>query len=213
MMMTAAGTVSGRARCSSWASASPACRRSPPRAGSARRCRRPTCAPPPRNRSNHSAPRRSSSRTSRASRAKALAAMPRKCRTNTRPRRRSWCPVHIAKQDIVITTALIPGRPAPRLITDAQIASMKPGSVIVDLAVEQGGNVEGAVAGEIVEKHGVKIVGHKTCLRASRLTPRLCFRATCSTSSPPSGTRRRMPRCSMRTIDETPSASPRTARS
>ena len=50
---------------------------------------------------------------------------------------------HIAKQDIVITTALIPGRPAPRLISDAQIATMKPGSVIVDLAVEQGGNVEG----------------------------------------------------------------------
>ncbi|NML07897.1 NAD(P) transhydrogenase subunit alpha [Sphingomonas sp. G-3-2-10] len=68
---------------------------------------------------------------------------------------------HIAKQDIVITTALIPGRPAPRLISDAQIATMRPGSVIVDLAVESGGNVEGAVAGEIVEKHGVKIVGHK----------------------------------------------------
>ena len=68
---------------------------------------------------------------------------------------------HIAKQDIVITTALIPGRPAPRLISDAQIATMRPGSVIVDLAVEQGGNVEGAVAGEIVERHGVKIVGHR----------------------------------------------------
>jgi len=68
---------------------------------------------------------------------------------------------HIAKQDIVITTALIPGRPAPRLISDAQIASMRPGSVIVDLAVEQGGNVEGAQAGEVVEKHGVRIVGHK----------------------------------------------------
>jgi NAD(P) transhydrogenase subunit alpha len=68
---------------------------------------------------------------------------------------------HIAKQDIVITTALIPGRAAPRLISDAQIATMKPGSVIIDLAVEQGGNVEGAVAGEIVEKHGVKIVGHR----------------------------------------------------
>ena len=68
---------------------------------------------------------------------------------------------HIAKQDIVITTALIPGRPAPRLISDAQIASMKPGSVIVDLAVEAGGNVEGAVAGEVVLRHGVKIVGHK----------------------------------------------------
>ena len=68
---------------------------------------------------------------------------------------------HIAKQDIVITTALIPGRPAPRLISDAQIASMRPGSVIVDLAVEQGGNVEGAVAGEVAERHGVKIVGHR----------------------------------------------------
>jgi NAD(P) transhydrogenase subunit alpha len=68
---------------------------------------------------------------------------------------------HIAKQDIVITTALIPGRPAPRLISDAQIASMKPGSVIVDLAVESGGNVEGAVAGEVVTIHGVKIVGYR----------------------------------------------------
>ncbi len=74
---------------------------------------------------------------------------------------------HIAKQDIVITTALIPGRAAPRLISDAQVASMKPGSVIVDLAVEQGGNVEGAVAGEIVVRHGVKIVGHRNV--ASRL--------------------------------------------
>ncbi len=68
---------------------------------------------------------------------------------------------HIAKQDIVITTALIPGRPAPRLVSDAQVASMRPGSVIVDLAVEQGGNVEGAVAGEVVVRHGVKIVGHR----------------------------------------------------
>ena len=68
---------------------------------------------------------------------------------------------HIAKQDIVITTALIPGKPAPRLISDAQIATMRAGSVIVDLAVESGGNVEGAVAGEVVERHGVKIVGHR----------------------------------------------------
>ena len=66
---------------------------------------------------------------------------------------------HIAKQDIVITTALIPGRAAPRLISDAQIATMRNGSVIVDLAAEQGGNVEGAVAGQVVEKHGVKIIG------------------------------------------------------
>ncbi len=68
---------------------------------------------------------------------------------------------HIAKQDIVITTALIPGRPAPRLVTDAQIATMRPGSVIVDLAVEAGGNVEGAVPGEVVERHGVRIIGHR----------------------------------------------------
>jgi NAD(P) transhydrogenase subunit alpha len=68
---------------------------------------------------------------------------------------------HIAKQDIVITTALIPGRPAPRLISDAQLASMRPGSVVVDLAVEQGGNVEGAVAGQVVDRHGVRIVGHR----------------------------------------------------
>jgi len=66
---------------------------------------------------------------------------------------------HIAKQDIVITTALIPGRAAPRLITDAQIATMKPGSVIFDLAVAQGGNVEGSVADEIVVRHGVKVMG------------------------------------------------------
>ena len=68
---------------------------------------------------------------------------------------------HIAKQDIVITTALIPGRPAPKLVSAAMVASMKPGSVIVDLAVERGGNVEGAVAGQVVTtKNDVKIVGH-----------------------------------------------------
>ncbi len=67
---------------------------------------------------------------------------------------------HIKKQDIVITTALIPGRPAPRLVTAEQVASMRPGSVIIDLAVEQGGNVEGAKSGETVETaNGVKIVG------------------------------------------------------
>ena len=68
---------------------------------------------------------------------------------------------HLAKQDIVITTALIPGRPAPRLISDVQLASMRPGSVVVDLAVEQGGNVEGSAAGEVAERHGVRIVGHR----------------------------------------------------
>ena len=66
---------------------------------------------------------------------------------------------HIAKQDIVITTALIPGRPAPRLISDVQVATMRAGSVIVDLAAEAGGNVEGVVAGEAVVRHGVTIIG------------------------------------------------------
>jgi NAD(P) transhydrogenase subunit alpha len=73
---------------------------------------------------------------------------------------------HIAKQDIVITTALIPGRPAPRLITDAQLATMKPGSVIVDLAADAGGNVEGTIAGETVEKHGVTIIGAANLARS-----------------------------------------------
>jgi NAD(P) transhydrogenase subunit alpha len=67
---------------------------------------------------------------------------------------------HIAKQDIVITTALIPGRAAPRLVTDVQIAAMKPGSVLFDLAVGQGGNVEGSIPDQIIERHGVKIMGY-----------------------------------------------------
>ena len=67
---------------------------------------------------------------------------------------------HIKKQDIVITTALIPGRPAPKLVSKEMVASMRPGSVIVDLAVERGGNVEGAKPGEVVDVNGVKIVGH-----------------------------------------------------
>ncbi len=68
---------------------------------------------------------------------------------------------HIKKQDIVITTALIPGRAAPVLVSAAQVATMKPGSVLIDLAVEAGGNVEGAKAGEVVTTaNGVQIVGH-----------------------------------------------------
>jgi NAD(P) transhydrogenase subunit alpha len=68
---------------------------------------------------------------------------------------------HIKKQDIVITTALIPGRAAPVLVTAAQVATMKPGSVIIDLAIENGGNVEGGKLGEVVTTaNGVQIVGH-----------------------------------------------------
>lgn len=87
---------------------------------------------------------------------------------------------HIAKQDIVITTALIPGRAAPRLVTKEMVASMRPGSVLIDLAVERGGNVEGSVAGQVVDIDGVKIVGHlnvpgKIAATASQLYARNLF--------------------------------------
>ena len=67
---------------------------------------------------------------------------------------------HIKKQDIVITTALIPGRPAPKLVSKEMVASMRPGSVLVDLAVERGGNVEGVVPGQVANVGDVKIIGY-----------------------------------------------------
>ena len=191
MMMTAAGTVSrgqgvrdGRRR-----------RRAAGdrhrRGGWARRSAPPTSARRPRSRSCRSAPSRSSSRTSPASRARARAAMPPKCRDEYKAAQAELVSGHIAKQDIVITTALIPGRPAPRLISDAQVATMRPGSVIVDLAVEQGGNVEGAVAGEIVvSATASRSSATATCRAGWRRTPRRSSRATSTISSPLSGTRR-----------------------
>ncbi len=62
--------------------------------------------------------------------------------------------------DIIITTALIPGKPAPKLITDEMIKTMKPGSIIIDMAAEQGGNCDNTVPGELIEKYGVKIIGY-----------------------------------------------------
>lgn len=67
---------------------------------------------------------------------------------------------HVAKQDIVITTALIPGRPAPRLVSREMLRSMKPGAVAVDLAVERGGNIEGVKAGKVTNVEGVKVIGY-----------------------------------------------------
>ncbi|TPW30670.1 Re/Si-specific NAD(P)(+) transhydrogenase subunit alpha [Pararhizobium mangrovi] len=67
---------------------------------------------------------------------------------------------HVAKQDMVITTALIPGRPAPKLVSRAMLKSMKPGSVAVDLAVERGGNIEGSEPGKVVDVEGVRVVGY-----------------------------------------------------
>ena len=72
---------------------------------------------------------------------------------------------HLKKQDIVVTTALIPGRPAPKLITKEMVASMRPGSVLIDLATERGGNVDGAKAGQMEEVDGVKIVGYSSVSR------------------------------------------------
>jgi NAD(P) transhydrogenase subunit alpha len=76
---------------------------------------------------------------------------------------------HLKGQDLVITTAQIPGRPAPRLVSRAMVESMRPGSVVVDLAVESGGNVEGSQVGKVVDKGGVKIVGHANM--PARLAP------------------------------------------
>jgi NAD(P) transhydrogenase subunit alpha len=76
-------------------------------------------------------------------------------------RQRELLAPHIADADVVITTAAIPGRPAPLLVTAEMVARMRPGSVLVDLAAESGGNVEGSVAGEVVVVNGVKIVGGK----------------------------------------------------
>ena len=76
---------------------------------------------------------------------------------------------HLKAQDLVITTALIPGRPAPRLVSRAMVESMRPGSVLVDLAVDSGGNVEGSEIGKVVDVAGVKIVGHANM--PARLAP------------------------------------------
>ena len=76
---------------------------------------------------------------------------------------------HLKNQDLVITTAQIPGRPAPRLVTRAMLESMRPGSVVVDLAVESGGNVEGSQVGKVVDLKGIKVVGHANM--PARLAP------------------------------------------
>jgi NAD(P) transhydrogenase subunit alpha len=67
----------------------------------------------------------------------------------------------LKKQDVVICTALIPGRAAPKLVTEEMLRTMKPGSVVVDLAVEQGGNCALSEAGKIIDAYGVKIIGYR----------------------------------------------------
>ncbi len=97
---------------------------------------------------------------------------------------------HIRKQDIVITTALIPGRPAPRLVSGEMVASMRPGSVIVDLAVERGGNVEGSQAGEVVAATASRSSAISMCPGALRPPLRASMPGTCSPSSRSWWTRR-----------------------
>jgi H+-translocating NAD(P) transhydrogenase subunit alpha len=87
---------------------------------------------------------------------------------------------HIKNQDIIITTALIPGRPAPKLVTRAQVESLRPGSVIIDLAAERGGNCELTETGQVVQHNDVTIVGHvnvaaKVAVNASSLYARNLF--------------------------------------
>lgn len=76
-------------------------------------------------------------------------------------RQRAEVAKRVAAADAVITTALIPGKPAPKLVSEEMVRSMRPGSVLVDLAAEQGGNCELTVPGEVVERHGVRIIGHR----------------------------------------------------
>jgi hypothetical protein len=103
----------------------------------------------------------------------------------------------------VITTALIPGKPAPKLITAEMVQSMKPGSVIVDLAAEQGGNCELTVPGEAVVRHGVTIIGYTDLASRLASSPRRCTRTTCSAS----------PRSCARPRTATSSSTSRTTRS
>ena len=83
-----------------------------------------------------------------------------RCRPRYQAKQAALVAEHIKKQDVVITTALIPGRAAPRLVSAEMVRSMRPGSVIIDLAVERGGNVEGSEPGKVVMVGAVKIVGH-----------------------------------------------------
>ena len=80
---------------------------------------------------------------------------------------------YITATDVLVTTAAVPGRPAPRLVTDAMLKGMKYGSVIADMAAENGGNVEGSVAGQIVEQNGIKIWGGQNI--ASSMAPDASF--------------------------------------
>ena len=105
---------------------------------------------------------------------------------------------HRQARDIVITTALIPGRPAPRLISADMVAAMKPGSIVVDLAVERGGNVEGAIAGQgwSPPANDVRIVGHNNMPGRIAASASLLYAKNLYASSRPWSTRRPRRWCS-----------------
>jgi NAD(P) transhydrogenase subunit alpha len=158
MMMTAAGTIPA-AKVFIMGVGVAGCRPSPPPAASAR------WSPPPTSARHQGAgrvarrqvPRRRGRGVQDAQTAGGYA---KEMSAEYQAKQAALTSTHIAKQDIVITTALIPGRPAPKLISAEQVASMRPGSVIVDLAVEQGGNCAASIPGEIsVTDNGVTVVG------------------------------------------------------
>ncbi len=144
--------------CSSWARASPACRRSPPRAASAPRSRRTTCGPAVKEQVQSlgakfvELPLESADSEDKGGYAKAQDEAFYK-------RQREMMLKVVAASDVVITTALIPGKPAPILLTTEMVEAMAPGSVIVDLAAERGGNCELTRPDEVVVHRGVTILG------------------------------------------------------
>ena len=97
---------------------------------------------------------------------------------------------HLKTQDIVVTTAQIPGRKAPRIVTAEMVKSMKAGAVVLDMAAESGGNVEGSVPGETVEVGGVKLIGARNLPGRIAPPPPCSTPRTCSTSSSSWSTRR-----------------------
>ncbi len=139
------GVRHGRRRCR-------ACRRSRPRAASAPSSPPPTCAPRPRSRSRSLGAKFVAVEDEEFKQAETAGGYAKEMSKDYQAKQAELVAAHIAKQDIVITTALIPGRPAPKLVSKAMVESMKPGSVIVDLAVERGGNVELTKPGEVVRR-------------------------------------------------------------
>ena len=172
----------GHARSSSWAQASPDCKPSRPPAASAPSLPQPTCARPPRNRCESLGAKFIAVEDEEFKAAETAGGYAKEMSKEYQAKQAALVAEHVKKQDIVITTALIPGRPAPRLISKEMVASMRPGSVIVDLAVERGGNVEGVKADTVADVGGVRSSATATW-RAGSPPPRQAFTPRTSTPS------------------------------